>query len=322
MAGEILRVERLIKHFPTLKGVFFKKRVASVKAIDDISFFIRKGETLGLTGESGCGKTTVARCVMRLIEPTSGKIYFHGKELTALSGPNINRIRRDITMVFQDPFSSLNSRMTIGRIIGEPLIVHRLVPRHEVRTKVLEAMDLVGLDADYYYRFPHEFSGGQRQRIGIARALISTPQLVVADEPVSALDVSIQAQILNLMQDLKHKLHLTYLFIGHNLNVVYHISDRIGVMYLGKLVEVAPVETTYQKPLHPYTQSLMAAIPTLNPHQLQEKKPLKGGVPSPLNIPEGCRFRSRCEWAEGKCTKEEPSLIEIEKGHYVACHRV
>ncbi len=309
----LVEVEDLKKHFPAAH-----KQV--VRAVDGVSFSIRQGETLGLVGESGCGKTTIGRCLLRLIEPTSGDIRFDDLHLQELGRADLRELRRRMQIIFQDPYSSLNPRMKVGQIIGEPLVIHRLGGKVERRERVVELLSVVGLDPAYADRYPHQFSGGQRQRIGIARALALNPDFIVADEPVSALDVSVQAQIVNLLQDLQEKFGLTYLFISHGLAVVKHISTRVGVMYLGKLVELASSEEIYAKPSHPYTQALLAAIPVTDP----EEKPargtrLGGDVPTPLNPPPGCRFHTRCPHAMARCRVEEPQLKEISAGHWAAC---
>lgn len=310
----LVEVNNLTKHFPASH-----KQI--VRAVDDVSFVIQRGETLGLVGESGCGKTTVGRCLLRLIEPTNGQVRFDGRNLTEFGKTELRALRRRMQIIFQDPYSSLNPRMKVGEIIGEPLVVHGVGNKLERRERVAELLGVVGLDPDYANRYPHQFSGGQRQRIGIARALALNPDFIVADEPVSALDVSVQAQIVNLLQDLQQKFGITYLFISHGLAVVKHISSRVGVMYLGKLVELAPADEIYSRPLHPYTQALLAAIPIPEPQSAKrEAEKLKGDLPTPLNPPSGCRFHTRCPFTTERCKREEPPLVEITPGHWAACH--
>ncbi|MFC6038610.1 ABC transporter ATP-binding protein [Paenisporosarcina macmurdoensis] len=319
MTEPLLRVEGLKKYFPIRKGLL--SRVSGhVKAVDDVSFYVNKGETLGIVGESGCGKSTTGRMLMRLLEPTEGKVFFDGKELTSISNDDMRKARREIQMVFQDPYASLNPRHTIEKILEEPLIVHGIGDSKERKKKVRDFLEIVGLSSYHAKRYPHQFSGGQRQRIGIARALMTNPKLIIADEPVSALDVSIQAQVLNLMQDLQKELNLTYIFIAHDLGVVRHISDRVGVMYLGKMVEVAVSEKLYDKPLHPYTQALLSAVPVPDPNFVREQILIKGDIPSPSNPPSGCTFHTRCPFKMDVCTKIVPKLEELETGHSVACH--
>lgn len=298
----------------------FGKTVGYVKAVDDVSFYVNEGETLGIVGESGCGKSTTGRVLMRLIEPTDGEVEFDGKRLTTLSDEEMRRTRRDIQMVFQDPYASLNPRHTIGKILEEPLIVHGVSDARERKKKVREFLEIVGLHAFHAKRYPHQFSGGQRQRIGIARALMTNPKLIIADEPVSALDVSIQAQVLNLMQDLQKDFNLTYIFIAHDLGVVRHISDRVGVMYLGKFVEIADSEQLYEKPMHPYTQALLSAVPVPDPYFDKQQIIIEGDIPNPADPPTGCTFHTRCPFKMDICTKVTPQLIEQSTGHSVACH--
>jgi peptide/nickel transport system ATP-binding protein/oligopeptide transport system ATP-binding protein len=293
-----------------------------VKAVDDVSFFVKEGETLGLVGESGCGKTTVGRSMLRLIEPTSGEIFFDGVNILGLKGKELKAMRRNVQIIFQDPYASLDPRISVGESIAEGLKIHKIGTSQEQQEKVLDVLHKVGLEDYHARRYPHEFSGGQRQRIGIARALALQPKFIIADEPVSALDVSIQSQVLNILKDLQSEFHLTYLFIAHNLSVVEHISDRVAVMYLGKVVEVATRDELYQNPLHPYTQALMSAIPIPDPTIKRERIILQGDVPSPLNPPRGCRFHPRCPIAISACSETEPTLEEVKPAHYAACLRV
>ena len=317
----LLNVEDLVKYFP-IKAGFFKRVVNHVKAVDGVSFQVHKGETLGLVGESGCGKTTTARSVLRLQEPTSGVVEFEGRNILKLSREEMRRQRRDMQIIFQDPYSSLNPRLTVGQIIGEPLLIHGIADGKGREKRVQELLEVVGLASYHYRRYPHEFSGGQRQRIGIARALALNPKLIVCDEPVSALDVSIQSQVLNLLEDLQGEFDLTYMFIAHNLSVVRHISDRVGVMYLGRLAELASSQDLYSDPLHPYTQILLSAIPQPNPRRQRERIAVSGDVPSPIDPPSGCRFHTRCPYAEPICKEEVPEWREARPGHMVACHIV
>lgn len=318
----LLKVENLVKHFPIKKGVVFQRTVGAVHAVDDVSFDIFRGETLGLVGESGCGKSTTGRTILQLHRPTSGKVLFEGVDLAKLKGETLRKKRRDIQMIFQDPYASLNPRMTIGKIIGEPMEIHRTYSGAARERRVQELLALVGLNPAFVNRYPHEFSGGQRQRIGVARALALEPKLIVCDEPISALDVSIQAQVVNLLEDLQKELDLTYLFIAHDLSMVRHISDRIAVMYLGIIVELADRNELYKHPVHPYSQALLSAVPYPDPfiEETRERIILEGDVPSPINPPSGCRFRTRCPYAEGICARERPALSEVAPGHFCACH--
>ncbi|MBT9154086.1 MAG: Oligopeptide transport ATP-binding protein OppF [Firmicutes bacterium] len=319
VSPNLLEVNNLVKYFP-IKGSWFGKPKNFVRAVDGVSFFIRRGETLGLVGESGCGKTTTGRTILRLHEPTGGQIIFDGTDLRKLRTEDLRKKRKDLGIIFQDPYSSLNPRMTVGDIIGEGLLVQGLTNVRERTERVHAMLEEVGLAPYHYRRFPHEFSGGQRQRIGIARSVIYSPKLIVCDEPVSALDVSIQSQILNLLKDLQKKRNLTYLFIAHNLSVVKHISDRVGVMYLGKLVELTTSKNLYAQPAHPYTQALLSAIPHADPDMRMDRQKLKGDVPSPVNPPSGCRFHTRCPIAVEQCKVDDPVWREIRTDHFVACH--
>jgi len=321
--GNLIEVEELKVWFPIKSGIFLDRHIGDVRAVDDVSFVIRRGETLGLVGESGCGKSTVGRTLLRLYRPTAGKIVFDGQDITSLGEGELRGLRRRMQMVFQDPFASLNPRHSIGRIIGEPLRVHGLAGRRQAGNRVRELLSIVGLPGDAASRYPHEFSGGQRQRIGLARALAVNPDFVVADEPVSALDVSIQAQIVNLMEELQSDFGLTYLFIAHDLAVVRHISDRIAVMYLGWIVEVSPAEELYDRPMHPYTISLLSAVPIPDPEVERRREPilLHGDVPSPAAPPQACRFHTRCPFVQPtRCRDEVPELRQVSPGHLVACH--
>ena len=321
----ILRVEHLVKHFPLTKGVVFRTQIGSVKAVDDVSFELKRGETLGIVGESGCGKSTLARLLVRLETPTSGRALLNGRNIFALSGAELHRFRRNFQMVMQDPYTSLNPRMTVGDIVGEPFEIHPdVAPKASRKARVQELLELVGLSPEHINRYPHQFSGGQRQRIGIARALALNPDIIVCDEPVSALDVSIQAQVMNLLETLQRELGLSYIFIAHDLSVVRHISDRVAVMYLGKIVEIGTAEEIYERPTHPYTQALLSAAPVPDPSARgrQDIIQLEGDVPSPANPPSGCRFRTRCWKAEARCAAEEPALIARPDAdpHASACH--
>jgi len=320
----LLQVRNLRMYFPVTSGNLFQKRVGDIKAVDDVSFFVKRGETLGLVGESGSGKTTVARCVLKLNEATGGDVIFEGQMLGNLSAKGMRLVRRRMQIIFQDPYGSLNPRMTCGDIIGEPLVVHKLTNgKGEYRDKVADLLEVVGLNPYMADRYPHEFSGGQRQRIGLARALASDPSFIVCDEPVSALDVSIQAQVINLLEELQEKFNLTYLFIAHDLSVVRHISDRVAVMYLGHIVEIASREELYENPLHPYTKALLSAIPIPDPVVESKRKytVLAGEVPSPMNPPQGCVFHTRCPMVIEECKEEIPELRQVAKDHWVACIR-
>jgi oligopeptide/dipeptide ABC transporter ATP-binding protein len=319
VAEPLLEVRDLVKHFPIRRGPFGRVR-GQVRAVDGVSFDVHPGEVLGLVGESGCGKTTTGRCVLRLLEPTSGMVRFAGRDITRLSHRALRPLRREMQIVFQDPYSSLNPRLTVGSMLGEALAIHRLASGERARARITELLELVGLAPDHARRYPHEFSGGQRQRIGVARALAVNPRLIVADEPVSALDVSVQAQIINLLRDLQRRMGLAYLFIAHDLSVVEHISDRVAVMYLGKIVELAGGDALYVAPRHPYTVSLLSAIPVPDPERRRPRVALGGDVPSPAAPPPGCRFHPRCPLAREICRREEPALRELSPGHRSACH--
>ena len=314
----LLEVKGLKKYFPVDKG--WRKERTFIRAVDGVDLSIRHGETLGLVGESGCGKTTVGRLILRLIEPTEGEILFEGRNLILLDKREIHPMRRAFQIIFQDPFASLNPRMTVSEIVGRPMEIHGLVERSQRNERVSQLLESVGLRREHLSRYPHEFSGGQRQRIGIARALATQPRLIVADEPTSALDVSVQAQILNLLKQLQKEFGLTYLFISHNITVIRHISDRIAVMYLGKVVEMAEKRSLFRSPAHPYTQALLAAVPSLDPRKRRQEAILEGDVPSPIHPPSGCRFHTRCRYALPQCLEEEPFFHQVEDGRWIACH--
>jgi oligopeptide transport system ATP-binding protein len=322
--NDLIKVENLTKHFPITKGIIIQRQIGAVQAVDKVSFTIKKGETLGLVGESGCGKSTVGRTILQLYPATSGKVFFKGQELTSMKGESLRNLRRDMQIIFQDPYASLNPRMSVGSIISEPLEVHNIGDAKERKERVRDLLRLVGLNPYFINRYPHEFSGGQRQRIGVARALALQPEFIVCDEPISALDVSIQAQVVNLLEELQQMMGLTYLFIAHDLSMVRHISDRTAVMYLGKIAELASRDELYSNPLHPYTKALLSAVPIPDP--VKERKRtrtiLTGDVPSPARPPSGCRFHTRCPIAMDICSVEEPEWKERVEGHWTACHAV
>ncbi|MEW6030882.1 MAG: ABC transporter ATP-binding protein [Chloroflexota bacterium] len=319
----LLHVDNLVMHFPIYRGVF-QRQVGAVRAVDGVSFDVKRGETLGLVGESGCGKTTAGRTILQLYKPTDGKVEFDGVNLVQLKGEQMRQMRRKMQMIFQDPYASLNPRMTVGQLVGEPLAVHSVATGEEIQKRVEQLLELVKLNPAFASRYPHEFSGGQRQRIGVARALALNPSFIICDEPISALDVSIQAQVVNLLEELQEQFNLTYLFIAHDLSMVRHISDRVAVMYLGVIVELTDRDELYANPLHPYTQALLSAVPIPDPVADAKRKRiiLEGDVPSPANPPSGCRFRTRCPIAEARCAETRPDFREVRPGHFVACHLV
>jgi peptide/nickel transport system ATP-binding protein len=320
--GALLEVRDLVKHFPIKVGIIFDREIGRVRAVDGVSFSVGEGETLGLVGESGCGKTTLSRTVLQLLVPTSGSVRFDGQEITGLGRGDMRALRREMQMIFQDPYASLNPRKRVGQIVGDPLRLHRIASGHELERAVKDLLERVGLSPEHYNRYPHEFSGGQRQRIGIARALALRPKLIIADEPVSALDVSIQAQIINLLGDLQTEFKLTYVFVAHDLGVIRQVCDRIAVMYLGKIVEIGPADEVYGNPIHPYTLTLLSAVPIPDPRENRAREPLvlEGDVPSPANPPAACRFHTRCPYATEICSEVEPPLVDHGRGHWAACH--
>jgi oligopeptide/dipeptide ABC transporter ATP-binding protein len=317
----ILHVDHLVKYFPIKRGIIIQKQIGAVHAVDDISFDVKRGETLGLVGESGCGKSTTGRTILQLYRPTSGSVVYDGVDLVKLKGEDLRHMRRKMQMIFQDPYASLNPRMTVGEIVGEPLIIHKIASQKEVEEHVSNLLELVGLNPSFAARYPHEFSGGQRQRIGVARALALQPALIICDEPISALDVSIQAQVVNLLEDLQKQFNLTYVFIAHDLSMVRHISKRVAVMYLGVLVEMTSRDNLYSTPLHPYTQALLSAVPIPDPvaDEKRQRTILVGDVPTPVNPPSGCRFRTRCPIAVPMCAESRPEFRELRPDHFVAC---
>ena len=321
MTEPIVKIENIKKYFP-IRGGVFSRVVGNIKAVDDVSFSINKGETLGLVGESGCGKSTLGRTILRLIEPSGGQVFFKGNNIFETDRHEFQKLRRELQIIFQDPYSSLNPRLNVGEIIGESLEIHKISSGKEKQERVEYMLEVCGLASHHHRRYPHEFSGGQRQRVGIARALTLNPDFIVADEPISSLDVSIQAQIVNLMEELQEQFGLTYLFISHDLSMVRHISDNVAVMYLGKIVEICGKSELYENPLHPYTQALLSAVPVMDPEAESQRIILKGDVPSPANPPKGCNFNPRCRYAEERCRLEEPELREVVSGHLVSCHLV